>query len=63
MTTMYEALFESGDVRVEKHLTEWEVYRVTPAGGRARTFKGESAWSDAERFAGDHDMQAWGCTN
>jgi hypothetical protein len=38
------------------------VYVVRVAGQRARRFRGESAWEDAERYASDHDMAAWGCT-
>lgn len=38
------------------------VYTVKVRGKRARTFRGECAWADAERYAGDHDMGALGCT-
>jgi hypothetical protein len=29
---------------------------------KTRIFYGETAWSDAERFASDVDPKAWGCT-
>jgi hypothetical protein len=38
------------------------VYTVKVRGKRARTFRGECAWSDAERYASDHDRAAAGCT-
>lgn len=40
---------------------EVEVWRVTPSlnsPNKPRTFYGESAWSDAQRYAGDIDFQA-----
>ena len=40
-----------------------EQFKVSPADGRAKTFKGETAWSDADRYASDIDFQAWGCTS
>lgn len=58
----YLELYRSGRVLVARHFTEWETYRVIPATGKARTFRGESAWANAERYASDHDMAAWGCT-
>jgi hypothetical protein len=49
--------------------TKGHTYRVKvnqsdtyPFGKRVRTFTGETAWSDAERYAYDHDRQSVGCT-
>lgn len=56
-------LYASDKVVVEQDEAKWETYKVLVTGKRARTFKGETAWSDAERYAGDHDMAAWGCTS
>jgi hypothetical protein len=58
----YITLYASPVVTVLRHATVWEVYRVAPVNGKARTFRGESAWSDAERYAYDHDRNAIGCT-
>ena len=58
----YFKLYESDSVLVVRSATEWETYRVIPAAGKARTFRGESACANAERYAGDYDMAAWGCT-
>lgn len=57
MTTIYK----SDDVTVMRDDSKWEVYKVKPTHGRARTFSGESAWSDAERYAYDIDRNAIGC--
>ena len=62
MRGRYATLFHSPHVRVLRDLEAWETYRVLPYGGKARTFRGETAWMDAERYASDHDMAAWGCT-
>lgn len=63
---MYKTLYNSEKVHVRKHMQSWEIYKVTVTqdNGRRRTltFRGESAWSDAQRFAYDHDRAAWGCT-
>ena len=59
---LYLTLFHSPHVRVLQDLEAWETYRVLPYGGKARTFRGETAWADAERYASDYDMAAWGCT-
>ena len=37
---------------------ESDFWRVTPAGRGARKFFGETAWSDAQRVAGDIDFDA-----
>ena len=38
-----------------------EVWRVTDAkSGKAKVFWGETAWSDARRYASDFDFAAWG---
>jgi hypothetical protein len=37
-------------------------YSVKVRGKRLRSFRGECAWSDAERYAYDHDRNALGCT-
>ena len=57
MTTIYR----SNDVTVVRDDSKWEVYKVKPTSGRAKTFSGESAWSDAERYACDIDRNAIGC--
>lgn len=50
-------------------VTVWEsqnyedTYWVEPAYGPSKTFKGETAWMDAERYAGDYESKAWGCTS
>ena len=59
----YVTLYASAIVTVLRHATAWEVYRVIPADGKARTFRGESAWADAERYAYDHDRNAICCTS
>jgi hypothetical protein len=58
----YVTLYASPLVTVLRHATAWEVYRVTPRDGRARTFRGESAWAAAARYAYDYDRNAIGCT-
>ena len=58
----YFEVYRSSLVLVARHATAWETYRVAPANGKARTFRGESAWADAERYAYDHDRNAIGCT-
>ena len=59
----YVTLYASPVVTVLRHATAWEVYRVAPSDGKARTFRGESAWADAERYAYDHDHDAINCTS
>ena len=63
---MYKTLYNSDTVLVRKHTGAWETYMVTVMqdSGRKRTrkFTGESAWSDTERLAYDHDRAALGCT-
>ncbi len=61
-----EVLYESPLVTVERTANGaygMEQFTVKPADGRAKTFKGETAWSDADRYASDIDFQAWGCTS
>lgn len=63
---MYKTLYTSEKVLVRQHMQSWETYKVTVTQDsgvkRTRTFRGETAWMDAERYASDHDMAAWGCT-
>ena len=59
----YLVLFDSEKVWVLQDLGAPDTYRVLPYGGKARTFRGETGWMDAERYASDHDMAAWGCTS
>ena len=63
---MYKTLYNSEKVHVRKHMQSWETYKVTVTQDsgvkRTRTFRGETAWSDTERFAYDHDRAAIGCT-
>jgi hypothetical protein len=58
----YLTLFHSPHVRVLQDLELSDTFRVLPYGERARTFRGETAWMDAERYASDFDLAAWGCT-
>jgi len=62
MRDRYFTLYLSEHVRVLQEVEAWETYRVLPFGGKARTFRGETAWMDAERYASDYDLAAWGCT-
>lgn len=61
-------VYHSELVKVEHGTVEYQgfeadYYRVTPAkptGVRTKAFFGETAWSDAQRYASDVDFQAWG---
>jgi hypothetical protein len=56
-------LFVSDKVMVVKDTEKWETYKVAPTGKPSRTFRGETAWCDAERYATDYDFNALGCTS
>jgi hypothetical protein len=59
----YVTLYVSPIVTVRCHATAWDVYRVEPSDGKARMFRGETAWADAARYAYDHDHDAINCTS
>lgn len=63
MASTLDLLYEGPSVKVAKDTTKWETYKVWVDGKRVKTFKGESAWCDAERYACDHDQRAMFCTS
>jgi len=59
----WRVVFESDRVLVEAGSSQFtdDFWRVKPKNGdRAKSFYGESAWSDAQRMAADIDFDAWG---
>jgi len=65
MVEDWELVFESDLVRVEVGSAEFpeDYWKVIPAGEKPKYFYGESAWSDAQRDAGDLDFRAISCAN
>jgi hypothetical protein len=63
---MQQTLHASDTVIVKKHTTEWELYTVwiLARGEKTikKTFRGENAWANTERYAYDHDRTALFCT-
>jgi hypothetical protein len=57
----WELAYESEMVRIESGTAVFDedYWKVVPAGKKATYFYGESAWSDAQRFASDIDSKAW----
>lgn len=57
----WEVVYDSDLVQVEVGTAEFpeDYWKVIPAGDKPKYFYGESAWSDAKRFASDLDFGAW----
>lgn len=54
-------IYSSLSVHVWESQNYENTYWVEPTNGPSMTFKGETAWEDAERYAGDYESGAWGC--
>jgi hypothetical protein len=57
----WEVAYESELVTIESGTAVFDedYWKVSPAGKKVTYFYGESAWSDAQRFASDIDSKAW----
>lgn len=63
-STTWTRIFHNGGVDVYESDKYLDFYRVTPKGGRAKYFFGETAWMDTQRFAVDNsDFSAYNIFN